>query len=392
MRDTVRRRVSFSLRRLIPMRLELTPLECSALFPILRQAQKISRNVSNHRTFRDEAKLVANGSTVTLMVTDLESAILVPLCSAQDMGEWSIKLEPLLKFVAFGKAAPLTIEVGETITLRVGSSTGSAIGNSPAADWPMWPLATQVPATVLGAATYLGAKLREELSYVLPAAARELGRFAMNGVCFDVLDQKIQLVATDGRRCAMAALATTLEELPKSTVLERLPAQILAALPGSVISMRWLQGQLGSLLTFEAEGWTLCARAVEGDFPRYRAVTSMPASRCTTVQVRAAELLSVLDGLLPGIDEKKKDFVTHTICNGDVRLVTKSSEGHVTRVRPGGDVTFALRADFFRDAVKAHGKEVDEISIEVVDGKSPVRLMNPLEPSRCYVVMPVVSE
>ena len=106
------------------------------------------------------------------------------------------------------------------------------------------------------------------------AAAREPGRYAMHGVLAEIEDGVLKLVATDGRRLALASAACDSRPVDSPSPRDR-PHQGACNLfcrvisdPLDQIEIFFGENQVG-LRTKNAE---IFARLIDGEFPRYAAV------------------------------------------------------------------------------------------------------------------------
>jgi DNA polymerase-3 subunit beta len=115
------------------------------------------------------------------------------------------------------------------------------------------------------------------------AAARDMGRYAFNGVLLELDPQEITLVATDGRRLAMARMdcATGLTERRSSIVPVKglIQLQRAAADGAEELAIDLRDNQVA----FRLGGTEIIAQLVEGEFPDYRAV--LPKSKDMPRQV-----------------------------------------------------------------------------------------------------------
>ncbi len=112
------------------------------------------------------------------------------------------------------------------------------------------------------------------------AAARDMGRYAFNGVLLELDPQEITLVATDGRRLAMARMEckTGMTERRSSILPVKGLIQLQRAASNGTeeLSIDLRENQVA----FHLERTDIVAQLIEGEFPDYRVVlpkaTDMP--------------------------------------------------------------------------------------------------------------------
>jgi DNA polymerase-3 subunit beta len=126
------------------------------------------------------------------------------------------------------------------------------------------------------------------------AAAREMGRYAFNGVLLELDPQEITLVATDGRRLSMARLdhATGISE--RRSVVVPLKAlnqlQRSGANPDVVLRI----GVRDTLVTLDLPDVQVVAQVVQGEFPDFRAVLPNEADIPEVVTLDREEFASAI--------------------------------------------------------------------------------------------------
>jgi DNA polymerase III subunit beta len=122
------------------------------------------------------------------------------------------------------------------------------------------------------------------------AAARDMGRYAFNGVLLEIDPNEITLVATDGRRLAMARMecATGVSERRSSIVPVKglIQLQRAAADGGEELAIDLRENQVA----FRLSGSEIVAQLVEGEFPDFRAVLPKDKDMPRQVELDREEL------------------------------------------------------------------------------------------------------
>lgn len=167
--------------------------------------------------------------------------------------------------------------------IRAGALVVQLMGADPKNCLP-WPKQSQVNAFFgFGAQA-----LRDALQKVAPFVTDDLGRHALRSVLFEVKNNRVRLVASDGRRISVDAL-----EVPWAREFAFcLPADaaghVLRACQGNILQVN----VEGNLVYLFGEGVELVAKLSETDFPDWR--QALPAGCAESVEVKRQELLDAL--------------------------------------------------------------------------------------------------
>ncbi|MEW6744581.1 MAG: DNA polymerase III subunit beta [Planctomycetota bacterium] len=235
-----------------------------------------------------------------------------------------------------------------------------------------------------------GATFARDLERVELAAARDVGRYAVNGVLFVVGKELLEMVATDGRR-----LAYVHREMPG--LLAEL-AQALAPLKGVNLFKKSITGgdELVGLhvepgqVTLRTSTTEVMARAIEGDFPDYRRVLG----RDFTLQGRletAAFTAAIRQAAIMAGDETR---AIHMRFNeqGVVEVSSRQEGRGEVRVtlaaeHDGAGVAMILNPDFLVEFTRVPLPETLEVRFN--RGEGPL-IFRP-DADYLYLVMPVTT-
>ncbi|MCO5165799.1 MAG: DNA polymerase III subunit beta [Planctomycetes bacterium] len=187
------------------------------------------------------------------------------------------------------------------------------------------------------------------------AAHPEKTRYAMNGILIDLKDQRLRLVATDGKRLSMCERPTD-EAAVKSPVFVVVPTkamQLLQRVVGSgeehvEVSVEPAQVQ------FRTAQATVMARLIEGHFPPYEDV--LPKSHDKKLQLPREGFLSALRraSLLATKDSQAVRF---RFAREGLELTARVPEVGESRVQfpldyPFDELTIGFNPAFFADVLK----------------------------------------
>jgi DNA polymerase-3 subunit beta len=203
---------------------------------------------------------------------------------------------------------------------------------------------------------------------------------------FSFKDNKLTLVATDGRRLA---LFDSDIEFPKSHEREFIvPTK-------AITELQRLLGEDGevqisasdNLIIFELNGAHLASKLVEGNYPNYRQVIPAETKERVTIE-REALLNSVRRVSLLSSDKTSSVRLNFAKNNLDITANTpevgEAQESMAVAYR-GRDISIAFNPDFLMDPLR--NLPNDEIHIEMIDEMSPgvIKINSPF----LYVLMPM---
>jgi DNA polymerase III subunit beta len=247
--------------------------------PELSEALSLAASVIPARSPRPVLQNVclrAGPDGVEVLATDLEVSIRAKV-QRVDVERPGQALIPAAKAVAILRELEgdkVEISSDDRIaTISAGGSRFKVVGEDPA-EFPQIPT---FDAEKPGAGTLKFA--REQLEAMIRktgfAAATEATRYALNGVLFDLKNERLRLVATDGKRLALCERPVHFPPGEGGTavhvVVPNKGVSLLARLAppdDETISLRFLEGQL---LAASSRA-TLTAQLVQGHFPPYDGV------------------------------------------------------------------------------------------------------------------------
>ncbi len=347
----------------------------------------IVTSVVSSRTPREAlkcARLVAEGDHITVSGTDLEVSVrcLVSQVEVETDGEVLVAADKLSQIVRELTDEVLSLEAtGEALHIRGQDSHFQIFGQDPS-EFP--PTVTEVgePDVMIAAGV-----LRRMIEATVFAAARENTRYAINGVLWEGIDKKLQMVATDGRRLAKAMGSVKkatgqLRTIAPSKTMSLL-TRVIQDASEEEVAIRATENQLlvqvGSVL--------LSSVLVEGHFPKYEDV--IPQETPHRVTIDRSELHSAIRrAALLTSDESKG--IRLDFSKGKLVLSSRApqqGEATVNLAVPyqGKAMAIGFNPTFLTDALR------------VIDAKEiELRLNEPSKPGVLtagkeflYVIMPV---
>ncbi len=220
------------------------------------------------------------------------------------------------------------------------------------------------------------------------SAARERTRYALNGVYMDADGKRVEVVATDGRRLALARAEVKGQGQGKGILPLRAVAQI-SQLGESALSLSLGERSVEVRTVGGKVEHVLLSRLLEGQFPDYQSV--IPKDYPNVAIAPAPELLGAFRrASLLSQESRAVRLVFH---KGSVTLSGGDPGRGQTRIAlvldyQGGDVDLRLNPDFVMEGLKTWGDKA--VRWELRDSVSPCVLREGQD--HLYVVLPITLE
>ena len=234
-------------------------------------------------------------------------------------------------------------------------------------------------------------KVKAMLRRTSYAVSTDENRYVLNGLYFSFKENKLTIVATDGRRLALAEEDL---ELPEAAHIEAIvptkAIQELGRLLGDEgeVELQLTENQVSFKINNESGNEALIvSKLVEGAYPNYKQVIPAESKQRVTMDkeelqhaLRRAEIMT----------SDKSNSVKMTFSENNLTITSNSPEVGESRetmaINYGGEeVSIAFNPQFFIDPLKA--LEADEVHFEFTDQLSPgvVKTNHPF----LYVIMPM---
>lgn len=222
------------------------------------------------------------------------------------------------------------------------------------------------------------------------AAAREQGRYAMHGILTLVEDEKLRMVATDGRRLAVTSIPLdTGKDAAHRAIVPTKGMQLFCRVIGDPleqIRVQFGENRLG-LKTAQAE---VFARLIDGEFPRYSAV--IPEETTNTIELDA-DLFARKLRLVSNVTSQDTRAVRLSFDKSQMKIFGKSTgygeaSAQMEATVQGDAEDVAYNPDYLMDGVK--NCEADVVRLEYKERTSPGKFT--LGEDYVYVVMPITID
>lgn len=335
-------------------------------------------------------RLATSGDVIELGASDGEASLRlnVPAFKVERGGSAAIPSDRLLSITREMPDSEIALECdGQSCTVR-GVGSKFKIFTFPVDDFPALPQFADRADLVLDAAM-----LQRMIARTIFSAARETGRYAINGVLWQKIGRRLFLVATDGRRLSRAGGG--IAEDSASDFQAIVPVKALRAfervfnppkersnwtidvqvMPNQIL-LRGGDRQLGTALA-------------EGHFPKYEDV--IPKDLDCLARISRVDLLSgIRRAALLTSDEARA--IRLSFSAEQLVISAQSAEQGEARVElpmrfEGKPAEIGFNANFLADVLGV--LTLDEIFIEIKDGFRPAIVRGEDRAEFQYVVMPV---
>jgi DNA polymerase-3 subunit beta len=347
--------------------------------------QRTQNVVSNRPTLPilTNALLEADEEGLWITTTDLEVGIRCRVeARVEKTGSTTLPARKLVSIIRELPSSEIILEVDSknAASIRCGASFFKIFG-LPKEEFPAFP-AFEEPKSL----KIRQSELKDGLRKTSYAISSDEARYVLNGILFSLKDNKLMLVATDGRRLALFDSDLEFPEsherdfiLPTKAVTE---LQRLLSEDGEVeISSS------ENLVSFELNGARLVSKLVEGNYPNYRQVIPGEAKERIALEREAfhncVRRVSILSS-----DKTSSVRLNFTKNNLDITANTPEvgeAKESMSINYKGRDISIAFNPEFLMDPLR--NLPNDEVFLELIDEMSPgvIKIQTPF----LYVIMPM---
>lgn len=354
----------------------------------LKPLAQVVNVVERRQTLPVLANLLARveGDQLSLTGTDLEVEMVARTrVEDAEAGETTIPARKLFEIVrALPDGSRVTIsQSGDKITVQAGRSRFS-LSSLPANDFPALDEVDATEKVKVGEAG-----LKELIERTAFAMAQQDVRYYLNGLLFDLRDQALRCVATDGHRLALCEAG--LDE-PVQT-----KRQIIVPRKGVLELQRLLEGgdrelelEMGrSHIRVKRDDVTFTSKLIDGRFPDYEAVIPIGADR--EVKIDREVLRASLQRVAILSNEKYRG-VRIEVSPGQLRINAHNPEQEEAQEEVEADtrvdsLVIGFNVNYLLDALSALREE--QVILQLRDANSSA-LVRESSSDRCrHVVMPL---
>lgn len=343
--------------------------------------------VKSTRPAIENVYIAASDSAVELVGTDLEVAVRYRIdeVKVEEPGTALVPARVAADFVRDLTGETLSLETrGETFHIESGADHCELTTLDPD-EFPVVARFSDGEALKVQADTFT--RLVGRTGF---AAAREQGRYAMHGILTQVEDDTLKMVATDGRRLAVASHPIEANGASGSrAIVPTKGMQLFCRViddPTEMVAIHFGENQIG-LRTAKAE---IFARLIDGEFPRYSAV--IPGSSENVVEADAA-LFNKKLRLVSNVTSQDMRAVRLSLDKGQMTIFARSAAAGEATAQlevdfkgKAGDIAF--NPDYMIDGLK--NCELETVRLEFNERTSPGKFT--LGENYIYIVMPITID
>ena len=352
---------------------------------MLEGLQQVQNVVSTRTTLPilSNVLLRANGNEIYLTTTDLDVGVRGS-CEAdvEKEGATTLPARRLFNIIRELPSSEIQIDVDgkNAASIRSGQSFFKILG-LPEEEFP--PLPKFEDANVV---TIRQKDLRDGLRKTSYAISTDETRYVLNGVLFSFKNNKLTLVATDGRRLAMVEIEL---EFPRSHEADIIvPTKAITELQRLLTDEGEVNVSMGSgQIAFDLNQTLLVSKLIEGNYPNYRQV--IPSEAKERVKLERETFLNALRRVSL-LASDKSNSIKLNFGKNNIDITANTPEvGEAKESLPvqykGRDFSIAFNPEFLMAPLRALTE--DEVFLDLIDEMSPgvLKIQTPF----LYVLMPM---
>jgi DNA polymerase-3 subunit beta len=352
---------------------------------LLEALQKVQSIVGQRSTLPilSNVLLKAEGTTVSLTTTDME--VCVKTSVPAEISEPGGTTLPARRFFSICRELPsgqieIEVDAKDVATIRCGPSYFKLVGLTEE-EFPPLPEFDESSVYTVDQSVF-----KDMLQKVCYAASSDETRYILNGVLLSFKDEKLTVVATDGRRLALVEQEVEFsEDAAKGLVVPSKTINELIKTLGDegLLKIRVADTQV----VFDFDSILIVSKLIEGTYPNFQQV--IPSQCEERVAIDRETMLNAVRRVSLLTDDQTAS-IRLTFGKNKLELVTNSPEiGEARETIPvkyeGKEITIAFNPGFLMAPLRH--LDSDEIFFELSDELSPgvIKTGVPF----LYVLMPI---
>lgn len=317
-----------------------------------------------------------NGNTLTLTASDNTNVMKtnLELDEYDDNGAFCIPAKIIISAVKELSDQPLVFSINTndySLELRYQNGSYHLVGQS-AVEYPRMKLLSGDCSSITLASDVLLANISRSIF----ATAQDELRMVMNGLYFDLKEDCLAIVASDGHKLVRNRIYTCSADVPASFILPKKPAALLRAVLSNDGNDVVIKFNSGNAEVEFADGMLSC-RLVEGRYPNYNSV--IPQNIPNRVTIDRKSLMSTMRRVMPFASESTQllklrfDYNNLEISAEDIDFSTSARENIVCEYG-GMPMSIGFKGSALYEI--CNNLSTDDIVIELAD------------PSRAGIISP----
>ncbi len=352
---------------------------------LLEALQKVQSIVGQRSTLPilSNVLLKTEGETVSLTTTDME--VCVKTSAAAEIAEQGGTTLPARRFFNICRELPagqveIEVDVKDVATIRCGPSFFKLVGLTEE-DFPPLPEFEESAVYTIDQNVF-----KEMLQKVSYASSTDETRYILNGSLLSFKDEKLTVVATDGRRLALVEQEVEFSEDAQASLV--VPTKTLNELIKTLGEEGLLRIRVSAAqVAFDFDRILIISKLIEGTYPNFQQV--IPAQCEERIAIDRETLLNAVRRVSLLTDDQTAS-IRLTFGKNKLELVTNSPEiGEARETIPvkyeGKEISIAFNPGFLMAPLRH--LDSDEIFFELSDELSPgvIKTGVPF----LYVLMPI---
>ena len=351
--------------------------------------QAVQNVVSTRTTLPILSNVLLNavGDRLTLTATDLDVTISKTVEAKVEIdGSFTMPVKKLLSIAREVGGSQIEMDVSKNQCSIKSGSSAYRVNGLPAEEFP--PIPNFSGQTTIQMPQDTVKTMLRRTSF---AVSTDENRYVLNGLYLSFKENKLTMVATDGRRLALAEEDVELkDDNPLEVIVPTKAIQELSRSLGDKgdVEIKITENQVSfGLKENDGTGSLIVSKLVEGAYPNYKQV--IPAESKHRVTLDKEELFHALRRA-EIMTSEKANSVKLTFSENNLTFTANSPEVGESRETmaikyEGEETSIAFNPQFFIDPLKA--LEEDEVHFEFTDQLSPgvVKVKHPF----LYVIMPM---
>jgi DNA polymerase III subunit beta len=338
--------------------------------------------------------LEARDKKLEFVATDLDMGIRCSvIAEVVEKGSITINAKKLSDIVRELPEASVDIEIDENQKMiLVCQKSQFKVHGLPKDDFPILPEVKKEKVFKIN-----GSLLQEMIHKTIFAVSTDETRYVLNGVYFQVENEKLKMVATDGHR--LAYIQKKLEGKGEGKANVIIPTKTLNELSKVISDVAKGKAEKEDTLVevvttenqikFTVEGVEIISRLIEGQFPNYEQV--IPKDSDKKVEVSTSELSSATKRVAI-LTSEKSNSIRYQIKPGKISISSKTpdmgeAKEEIDASYKGEEISIAYNAKYVLDVLKNVG--TDQVSIELTQPLSPGILKPKGDADYLCVIMPM---
>ncbi len=351
----------------------------------LKGLQQVQSVISTHSTVPILFNIMIQADKQGLNIEATDGSVSVRCAAEATVTKTGMCTFPARRLVGIIRelpAAEIDMEVSESHvgSIQCGSSHykmfGLAADEYPAIKTMDFQQSVTLPQQVLG----------EMMKRTLYAASVDTSRAILNGLLFAFHEQKLTMVATDGRRLALVEQEIECPaELQQDLVVPtKAIAELVKVLAGEdPVTVKWLP----NLVFFDTGKVQVVSKLIEGKFPNFRQVIPSQCEERVTMD-REQVLAAVRRASL--VASERNPTIKLTFAKNQLQIVTITPDvGEAHETLPikytGKAISLVFNPEYLMDPLRALTS--DDVAMEMVDEMSPAIIKCDIP--FLYVLMPL---